>query len=159
MLQFDEHLYWDSNKNNFSFTPPLVTWLKGQAIWENHNTNPWYKLARPKEMWSFFRVVGDNQSRINYILAGLTWTPFSLMMYPKYWTWVIPKFHFSKLAHNLCCCRVWRSCWIWWRFSSQLWLNINMSSKYTTTNALVKVTRCYPSVSWRFQRHSSIRTT
>ena len=26
---------------------------------------------------------------------------------------------------------------MWWRFSSQLWLKIKMSSKYTTTNELV----------------------
>jgi len=26
---------------------------------------------------------------------------------------------------------------MWWRFSSQLWLKIRISSKYTTTNELV----------------------
>ena len=49
----------------------------------------------------------------------------------------MPKVHFSKLAHNLCCHNVWRTCWMWWRFSSQLWLKIRMLSKYTTTNELV----------------------
>ena len=49
----------------------------------------------------------------------------------------MPKVHLSKLAHNLCCRNVWRTCRMWWRFSSQVWLKIRMSSKYTTTNELV----------------------
>ncbi len=39
----------------------------------------------------------------------------------------MPKVNFSKLAHNLCFRRVWRTCQIWWRFSSQFWLTIEMS--------------------------------
>ena len=49
----------------------------------------------------------------------------------------MPKVHLSKLAHNLCCRSIWRTCRMWWRSSSQVWLNISMSSKYTTTNELV----------------------
>ena len=49
----------------------------------------------------------------------------------------MPKVHFSKLAHNLCCCSVWRTCRMWWRCSSQVWMKIRISSKYTTTNELV----------------------
>ena len=49
----------------------------------------------------------------------------------------MPKVHFSKLAHNLCCRSVWRTSQMWWRCSSQVWLKIRMSSKYTTTNELV----------------------
>jgi len=63
--------------------------------------------------------------------------PRSSIMYPKYWTRVMPKVHFSKLVHSLCCHNVWRTCQMWWRCSSQLWLKINMPSKYTTTNELV----------------------
>ena len=48
------------------------------------------------------------------------------------------KLHSSKLEHNLCCHRVWRTFLIWWRCSSNLWLKIKMSSKYITMNALVK---------------------
>ena len=43
-----------------------------------------------------------------------------------------------SLAHNLCCHKVWRTCQTWWRCSSQISLKIKISSKYTTTNALVK---------------------
>ena len=49
----------------------------------------------------------------------------------------MPKVHLSKLAHNLCCHNVWRTCRMWWRCSSQVWMKIRMSSKYTTTNELV----------------------
>jgi len=49
----------------------------------------------------------------------------------------MPKMHFSKLAHNLCFRSVWRTCRMWWRCFSQVWLKIRMSSKYTTTNELV----------------------
>ena len=49
----------------------------------------------------------------------------------------MPKVHLSKLAHNLCIRNVWRTCRMWWRCSSQVWLKIRMSSKYTTTNELV----------------------
>ena len=49
----------------------------------------------------------------------------------------MPKVHFSKLAHNLCCRSVWRTCRMSWRCSSQVWPKIRMSSKYTTTNELV----------------------
>jgi len=58
-------------------------------------------------------------------------------MYPRYWTWVMLKVNFSTLAHNLCCRSVWRTCRMWWRCSSQLWLKIRMSSKYTNINELV----------------------
>ena len=47
------------------------------------------------------------------------------------------KVHFSKVVHNLHCRSVWRTCRMWWRCSSQVWLKIRMSSKYTTTNELV----------------------
>ena len=49
----------------------------------------------------------------------------------------MPKVHLSKLAHNLCFPSVWRTYRMWWRCSSQVWPNIRMSSKYTTTNELV----------------------
>ena len=49
----------------------------------------------------------------------------------------MPKGHFSKSAHKLCFCNVWRTYRMWWRCSSQVWINIKMSSKYTTTNELV----------------------
>ena len=74
---------------------------------------------------------------MTWILAGSTCTPYSSIMYPIYWTWVMPKVHFSKLAHSLCCRSVWRTCRMCWRCSSQLWLKIMISSKYTTKNELV----------------------
>ena len=49
----------------------------------------------------------------------------------------MPKVYFSKLVKNLCFHNVWRTCQMWWRWSSQLWLKIKISSKYTTTNELV----------------------
>ena len=49
----------------------------------------------------------------------------------------MPKVHLSKLAHNLCCHNVWRTCRMWWRCYSQVWLKIGMSFKYTTTIELV----------------------
>lgn len=70
-------------------------------------------------------------------LGLATCTPHSSIMYLRYWTWFMPKVHFSKLAHNLYCCNVWRTCRMWWRCSSQLWLKIKISSRYTTTNELV----------------------
>ena len=56
----------------------------------------------------------------------------------------MPKFHFSKLAHNLCFHNFWRTCQRWWRCSSQVWLKIRMSSKYTTTNELVNSPKMSP---------------
>ena len=50
----------------------------------------------------------------------------------------MPKVHFSKFAHSLCCRTVWRICRICCKSSSQLLLKMRMSSIYTTTNALVK---------------------
>ena len=47
------------------------------------------------------------------------------------------KLHFSKLAHNLCCHSVWRTCRMWCRCSSQVWLKIRISSKYTTKKEVV----------------------
>ena len=49
----------------------------------------------------------------------------------------MPKVHFSKLAHILCCYSVWRTCRMWWRCSSKLWLKIRMLFKYTTSNELL----------------------
>jgi len=82
-------------------------------------------------------MVGASQSQMTWILVGSTCTPRSSIMYPRYWTWVMPKVHFSKLANSFCCRNVWRTCWMWWRCSCQLWLKIKLSSKYTTTNELV----------------------
>ena len=55
----------------------------------------------------------------------------------------MPKVHLSKLAHNLYFHSVWRTYWMWYRCSSQVWLNIKMSSKYTTTNELVNGCKMY----------------
>jgi len=46
--------------------------------------------------------------------------------------------HFSKLAYRLCCPRVWRTCWMCYKCSSQLLLKTRVSSRYTTTKELVK---------------------
>jgi len=94
-------------------------------------------------MQSSIRVVGASESRMIWILARSTCTPRSSIMYPRYWTWGMPKVHFSIMyprywtCWSLCCCCVWITCRMWWRCSSQLWLKMRMPSKYTTTNELV----------------------
>lgn len=70
-------------KNKFSFGLPLVTWLKGQVLWENPNTNLRWKLARPRKIQSFIRVVGADQSQITCILARSTCTPCSKWCSPN----------------------------------------------------------------------------
>ena len=141
-------------------SPPLVTWLEGKVIWENPNVNPRSKLTRPRKLRSSVRVVGAGQSWMNWILVGSTCTPLSSIMYPRYWTWVMPKVHFSKLAHNLCCHSVWRTYRMWWCGGGALSKSGWRSEYHPRTPLQMSwwmVARCHPSTSWRLWEHLSTR--
>ena len=68
------------------------------------------------------RTYGRNWQGPRSFEAQWVWLGLASHGWLEYWTFSMPKEHFSKLAYSLCCHKVCRTCWICCKCSDQVLL-------------------------------------
>src|SRR6201996_6654998 len=87
----------------------------------------------PRNDWTSFLLVGVGHSDTPATLAGSILTESWETTTPRYSTEVFSNSHFSGLRDKLCCQRSSITHLTTFQCSSRVFVNIRMSSRYTTT--------------------------